>query len=293
MSYDLQVWSVRPLQSDTFRRPELWERGPSAWTHARKNWQLVVSASDRVEPEDVPEEISKLLPGIEWLTNLNLEGKSTAEAMRLSQATATDIARSSHGVVLDPQEASVHLPSGVKRLLLPRSKDTFEVISMRWWFLDSPLLGREGRESFVNLLERMLPEALPRRYGLYEPPQHVYATTGKTHFLEFLNANLHDMMVLYPQRPVTSVYVSFPNPLGAYKIGFRSNLLQIDVEKDALYQPGWANNLKLFWQQASAQIRPLYGDVRILEGYLLDGRDGLWQSPRSTSGFLVVVDWNS
>jgi len=108
---------------------------------------------------------------------------------------------------------------------------------------------------------------LPRRYGLYEPPQHVYATTGKTHFLEFLNANLHDMMVLYPQRPVTSVYVSFPNPLGAYKIGFRSNLLQIDVEKDALYQPGWANNLKLFWQQASAQIRPLYGDVRILEGY--------------------------
>src|SRR5581483_541379 len=104
MSYDLQVWSVRALQPDAFRQPELWERGASAWTHARKNWQIVISASDRVEPEDIPEEVSKLLPGIEWLTNLNLEGKRTAEALRLSQSTAIDIARSSHGAVLDPQE---------------------------------------------------------------------------------------------------------------------------------------------------------------------------------------------
>jgi hypothetical protein len=267
MSYDLQVWSVRALQPDAFRQPELWERGASSWTHARKNWQIVISASDRVEPEDIPEEVSKLLPGIEWLTNLNLEGKRTAEALRLSQSTAIDIARSSHGAVLDPQGDSVRLPSGVKRLMLPRSKDTFEVVSMSWWFLDSPLLSREGRESFVKLLERTLPEALPKRYGLYEPPQHVYAKTGKAHLLDFIDANLHDMMVFYPQRPVTSLYVGFPNPLGAYKIGFRSNRLEIEVEKEALSQPGWANSLKLFWQQASIRIRPFYGDVRVLGGY--------------------------
>src|SRR5581483_3534629 len=165
------------------------------------------------------------------------------------------------------QEDSVRLPSGVKRLMLPRSKDTFEVVSMSWWFLDSPLLGREGRESFVNLLERTLPEALPKRYGLYEPPQHVYAKTGKAHLLDFIDANLHDMMVFYPQRPVTSFYVGFPNPLGAYKFGFRSNRLEIKVEKEALSQPGWENSLKLFWQQASIRIRPFYGDVRVLGGY--------------------------
>ncbi|HEX6802934.1 MAG TPA: hypothetical protein VF133_04575 [Terriglobales bacterium] len=73
MSYDLQVWSVRPLNPDGFSKPEMWQRESAAWTHAHKNWQIVVSASDHVEPEDIPQEISNLLPGVEWLTNLNLE----------------------------------------------------------------------------------------------------------------------------------------------------------------------------------------------------------------------------
>ena len=138
MSYDLQVWSVRPLQPHAFSQPQMWEKGPKAWTHARKNWQIVVSTSDRAEPEDVPDEISKLLPGIEWLTNLNLEGKATAEAVRLAQSAATDVARSSHGAVFDQQDGSIRLPSGVKRLMSPRSKDVFDIVSMSWWFLESP-----------------------------------------------------------------------------------------------------------------------------------------------------------
>jgi len=267
MSYDLQVWSVRPLRENTFQDRESWARESALWSHVRKNWQIVISASDRVEPEDIPEDVTKLLPGIEYLTNLNLEGKRTAEGFRLAQSIANEIARDTHGAVLDPQEDSVRLPSGVKRLLLPRSKDVFDVVSMSWWFLDGPLLSREGRQSFVGLLERMLPEALPRRYGLYEPPQHVYAKAGRAHFLDFWDTNLHDMMVLYPQRPVTSVHVGCPLPLGAFRIGFRTNYLQIEVERKALLEPGWESNLKQFWKRASVLIRPIYGDVRIMSGY--------------------------
>lgn len=267
MSYDLQIWSVKPLQPESFRQPEMWERGPAAWTHARKNWQIVVSVSDRVEPEDIPEEISKLLPGIEWLTNVNLEGKATAEAHRLAQSVAIDVARSSHAAVLDPQDGSIRLPSGVKRLMLPRSKEMFDVVSMSWWFLESPVQHREGLETFLNLLERTLPEALPRRYGLYEPPQHLYAETGKDHFLRFLDENLHGIMVWYPHRPVVSVNLGMPSPLGAHKLGFRTNYLRIDVEKDALLEPGWSTNLQRFWRQVSALICPIYGDVRILGKY--------------------------
>jgi hypothetical protein len=267
MSYDLQVWSVKPFQRSAFRQPETWQEEFSAWTHARKNWQIVVSASDRVVPEDVPEDISKLLPGIEWLTNLNLEGNATAEAIRLTQSTATEIARFSHGAVLDQQDGSIRLPSGVKRLMSPRSKEMFDVVSMSWWFLDSPIESREGREQFLNLLERLLPEALPKRYGSYEPPQHVYAQTGKEHFLKFLDENLHDTTVWYPHRPIVSVHLSLPSPLGAYKLGFRTNHLKIELEKDALSEPGWATNIRRFWEKAPVFIRPIYGDVRVLGKY--------------------------
>jgi hypothetical protein len=267
MSYDLQVWSVRPFPPDAFDQGELWQQEFRAWTHARKNWQIVVSESDRVELEDIPEEISALLPGIEWLTNLNLEGIAPSEAQRLIRTAANQIARFSYGAVLDQQTGSIQLPSGVKRFVSPRSKESFDVVSMSWWFLDSPIEGRDGREQFVNLLERMLPECLPRRYGSYEPPQNVYAETGKKHFLDFLNENSHRTTVWYPRRPVVSVSLHLPSPRGAHKLGFRTNHLRIEVEKHALSEPGWDSTLKQFWRKVSALIRPIYGDVRVLGNY--------------------------
>ena len=267
MSYDLQVWSVRPAKSDAFRDPELWQAEAGSWTYARKNWQIVISASDRVEPEDIPEEIGKLLPGIEWLTNLNLEGKATGEALRVAQSAATDLARYGHGTVLDQQDGSIRLPSGVTRLMSARSKETFDIVSLSWWFLDSPIEKREGREQFIKLLERMLPECLPKRYGLYEPPQHLYAKTGREHLLRFLDESLHDMKVWYPHRPVVSVFLNLPSPVGAHKLGFRMNHVRNDVEKSALLEPGWATNLQRFWRQVSALVCPIYGDVRILGNY--------------------------
>lgn len=179
MSIDLQIWGTRPVQTDYFRQQSKWELGHSGWSLIRKNWQIVASQSNRVEKEDVPGEINQLLPGIQWLTDLNLEGKSSAEALRLLHSTASDLARSTRGAVFDPQEDSVRLPSGVKRLMLPRSKEPFDVISMSWWFLESPIESRFGREALIELMERDLPECLPKRYGGFEPPQHVYDQTGK------------------------------------------------------------------------------------------------------------------
>jgi hypothetical protein len=267
MSYDIQVWSVRPFEVHALRKPELWQQESASWVHAGKNWQIVISASDRVQPEDIPEEITKLLPGIEWLTNLNLEGKASGEAFRLEQSAGDGIARHSHGAVLDQQDGSIRLPSGVKRFLSPKTKEAFDVLSMSWWLLGNPIETREGREGFVELLERLLPECLPKRCGLYEPPQHVYDQTGKQHCLAFWQENAYDMIVWYPHRPVVSVHFALPNPVGAHKLGFRANHAGIEIEKNALQQPGWATALKRFWRDASIFLRPIYGDVRVLHGY--------------------------
>ena|SRR5215472_7301141 len=97
-----------------------------------------------------------------------------------------------------------------------------------WWFLENPLLVSEGRERLLALFERLLPEALPRRYGLYEPPQHIYAETGKVHLLRFMEESIHDFVVWYPHRPVVGLYLGHPQPVGASKLGFRTNRLEIE-----------------------------------------------------------------
>jgi hypothetical protein len=157
-------------------------------------------------------------------------------------------------------------PAGVKRFVPPEKQETFSVLCLSWWFLDSPILSPAGRESFIGFLERQLPEALPKRYGLYEPPQHVYAETGKTHLLQFLNEHAHDFVIWYPHRPVTSVHLALPKTVGGTKLGFRTNLLEIEIESAVLSQPGWAENLHLLWRKLSGTLRPIYGDIRVLGG---------------------------
>lgn len=212
-----------------------------------------------------------MLPGIEYLTHLNLEGQAPDRGYKLAQSTANDIARASHGVVADPQEDSFRVPSGVKRFAAPKAAEVFDIIALTWWFLESPLPTREGFASFVELLESTLPEALPKRYGQYEPPQHRYDQTGKAHFLQFVHDEAYTVTVWYPSRPFVGVYLSTPNPMGAFQLGFRTGQLVIEIEKSAWTQPGWSTNLRRFWMKASALIQPIYGEVRVLGRYSRHG----------------------
>jgi hypothetical protein len=234
-------------------------------------WQIVINASDKVLPEDVEEEVSALVPGIAYLTELNLEGKRTIQALKLLQSTAKEIAKHAHGVVVDPQSDRVTTPAGVTRFIPPKKEKTFSIVTMSWWFLNGVMLKSAGRRSFLSLLERLLPEALPKRYGAYEPPQYLFAKTGMNHLERFMARHLDDAMAWYPNRPVTGVRVSCPRPLGGGEDGFRTHLVEVEVESAVLAQPGWAEHLRLFWRQMTFLLRPIYGDVRTEGGYSYSG----------------------
>jgi hypothetical protein len=282
VSYDLQIYSVRAFDAAIFDGVKGFN--PQHCSFQTANWQIVVNPSDKILPEDIEDEVASLLPGIGFLTELNLEGRQTDEAKRRLRSAANAIAKATHGVVVDPQEDTIQTPAGVSRFSPPPKQESFSVIRLSWWFLNDAVLDRDKRESFISLLERQLPEAMPKRYGLYEPPQFQYAETGRKHFQQFLGEHLHDPIIWYPHRPVTGVWLHYPKPLGASRQGFRSNLLQIDVESAALNQPGWPENLRRLWRQMSALLRPIYGDVRKVGGYVRHG-GSVWVDPNWKESF--------
>jgi len=62
MSYDLQIWSVRPApSSDVLPKPTTWIADGQLWMHERRDWQVVVGPSVKVLPEDVPETAAQAL----------------------------------------------------------------------------------------------------------------------------------------------------------------------------------------------------------------------------------------
>lgn len=281
LSYDLQIWSVRPFERASLGntgRPK--RRGPDECILPGSGWQIVINASDKVLPEDVEDEISALVPGIAYLTELNLEGAATNQAGKLLHTTAREIAGRTHGVVADPQSDRITTPSGVTRFALPKKEKSFSVVNLSWWFLNGVLLASAGRKGLLSLLKKLLPEALPKRYGEYEPPQYLFAKTGANHLARFMNQHLDDCMVWYPNRPVNGVQVSCPRPLGSNDNGFRTHLVEIEVETAALTQPGWMEQLRLFWRQMTFLLRPIYSEVRTEGGYIRSG-GSVWVTPAS------------
>lgn len=83
MSYDLQIWSVNAVNAyTTLPEAERWKPNNQTLVHERRDWQIVVGRSVDVLPEDIPEDVANALPGISYLTELNLSPIDSPEAAR-------------------------------------------------------------------------------------------------------------------------------------------------------------------------------------------------------------------
>jgi len=271
MSYDLEIWATRTPENLRSVVPDgdRWVARGESLVLDGGSWQIVLGGPEKVEDEDVPDNVRSALPGIRWLYPLNLEPLAAPAAARKSlKSTAKAVAVAAHGAVHDPQEDAVTLPSGIKRYAAPsREKDVrFDVLTLGWWFLGGPLLEPGGYSKFIGLLERFLPDALPRRYGTYEPPQFRFEESGRDHLVTYL-AEANSSIVWYPTKPVVSVGLGAYEPPGWQgRLGFRSHRVEIELDSAALNQPGWPDQLVASWKEISAFLKPFYGEVRFLGG---------------------------
>ena len=304
MSYDLQIWTVtEPDWEQIFEGLEGWQFSKESISIQGVSWVINAGPYLRVEPEDIPEEVFPILAGIQYLIEMNLEPTHAPKtAYDIIRRVAGRIAKESIGVILDPQEGVITTPRGVKRKLERKKNERISVLAFGWWFTETELKDPTGFNRFYTMLESYLPEALPRRYGKYSPPQFSLEKNGKDHFIEFLT-NEELFVTWYPHYPVLNVNLGIFSGFGPRKQGYRSNHLNLTVDSMAWSQPGWDLALRRFWYEISNFVRPFYGEVRILNNYilrrgsiLLDGisdehpiKNGWWKGIPKDLGPAVVL----
>src|SRR6516164_538078 len=98
MSYDLQIWSVNPVRlPDYLPEKSGWNKSDGSYSPHSKDWTLIIGESDRVETEDIPDEIKHALSGIRFVTELNLSPIDAATtALATLERIASSIAKLSH-----------------------------------------------------------------------------------------------------------------------------------------------------------------------------------------------------
>lgn len=288
MSYDINIWSIKPIIiPENLPFANEWKIIKQSAYLEGKNWQIVLTSSAKVLEEDIPEEIFPQLPGIKFLTEVNLEpiGAPKSAYVKLNQIVK-HVGEKINGIVEDKQSDKIYMPTGVSKYIPVKGKknERFSTLAFTWLFTESPLLEKNGVKRFVKLLEKYLPEALPRRYGLYEPPQFKLEEKGLEHFIEFLEKNRSNFGVWYPTKPVISVSVCFDEEWGFRHYGgsnkFRANYVEVEIDSEVLNQLGWEDHLRKFWRALSVFIKPFYGDVRFLNN-LIRSKTTYWIDAKS------------
>jgi hypothetical protein len=269
MSYDIQIWSVfQPSMEESQAGPTTWKYHDGSWSLRSGRWQILVSSSPTLS-EDVPAEISSRLPGIQFCTELALQPIDAPDSARkrLFQV-ARALAKTSHGLILNRQTDEIIYASGIKRYVPRARPERFSIIELGWWFVDDQLFSREALIGLISLFETFLPEAIPRRYGLYEPPQFSVSVNGREHLIDFLCESIDDAPVLYTTRPVLGMSFSCTRERYDERSGFKSNYLSIEIEASVVEQPGWQLALRRFWLEASTYLDVFYSEARTLAGFL-------------------------
>jgi hypothetical protein len=153
-------------------------------------------------------------------------------------------------------------------------------------FEGAHLASRESIGRMLDILAAHLPQALPSRYGVYEPPEHRFEKTGRAHLLGFLAEHLRDRgVVWHAQPPVAEVIIQVRPPPGWQRSGhrheYRCSLMTLHVDADGLRQPGLQAKLDRAWRSLSAELRPFFGDVRHSHAMSDTGTASASMAPRS------------
>ena len=264
MSYDLQMFSCSEPNSELacLATEEGFERGENTFFLRGKNWQLIFHSADKVEPEDIPVSVFRELPGIGYLTLANIEGAAPASIRAKAIRFAKKLVRASRGILVNPQEDTIETARGLKRVDLANVPKEEGELKLTWWFEDADLFEKTGYVRLIEVFESYMPEALPRRYGQWEPPQFKLAEHGREHFLSFLHENLRDTKVWYANRPFTFVFLSIPPKVGGTWQGYRCCRLELQLQARVLQAPGWPLALKRLWLAVGQVVSPFFAEIR-------------------------------
>jgi len=246
-----------------------WSEVMGCFQLAGRDWDAYVYETTPMSWEDAPPEAVALQAGIAWHVEAGLDGSEVGLAKTLRALRA--IAKAGHGVIADDDEVWRPGRSRRTRWSFPVSPLSSEAgrFTMGWWTIDPAITTEAGAAALVETLGRVLPEAMPARWGDIEPYPLSFETEGPEGLARFIASQVDDLgryrffgAKLRPPFSEFSIVNGGP-PLGRFRPvpGLRN--LQIEAGASVLRQPGWGRQLAAAFSALLRVARPFYAEARL------------------------------
>ncbi|OBH20924.1 hypothetical protein [Mycolicibacter sinensis] len=227
----------------------------------RRNYSFTVFGPHRIEPEDLPDDVVPLVldPTTSW--QVIVEGSTPTEiapACRFAKA----LAHAARGVAVDEQTEDVL--GAKKSRQIPRPTTEFvRLLELEWY---SPASAPPAPALWLELAKKLFPEALPRRYGGYEPYPYRLDRDGEGPFItEFGRfGERYESQTFLASSPCRSGGLFAP-PWGGYLLD-RLQMLAAPLD-----DPRWRNTVRRFFVTYARRRGSVLAVAEVLRNHRLSG----------------------
>jgi len=162
------------------------------------------------EPEDLDGGLAAFVSTPCWLTEIGVPG-FTEKGIQVAKELARRIAERCQGAVLDPQVGSVIWPE-IRQEPPSSKKERIREINLEWYLPPNKAKEHTAR-SFLAALRTQIPEAVPVRFGKFEPLQGRLEPGDDAPFLAAWSDSARDplgMLILKSKKPCFGGSINLP-----------------------------------------------------------------------------------
>jgi hypothetical protein len=144
---------------------------------------LTVDGPFRVESDDLADPVVDAVVAPRWVVQLSIPAGRTKGDEKLALRLARHFAEAFGGGVYDPQQDAVVWPRRRRQYRPAAAEERIRLVNVEWFV--PPSRAQALPEKWLELAGSLLKEALPRRYGTFEPLQHRIDESGLEGFSTF------------------------------------------------------------------------------------------------------------
>ena len=221
---------------------------------------MTVDGPFSAEPDDLAEPLAAAVLAPRWLTTVSAGNADTARKL------GRRLAKLNEGAAYDPQEDVVFYPRGRPKRVPAGKPERTSIVRLEWYvpaehWADAPA-------ALVRTLARRCPEALPTRYGDFEPLQQRYEAGRPEEFLAFIEATQDTWTFWMSSRPSFGGH-AHPPENGPGRLG-------LDVDWRVLTaDPRWREAVAGLFAAAASALGSLDAECWVEPGWIVSRNNRL------------------
>jgi hypothetical protein len=243
-------------------------QGASIERRARRRYCFTVDGPVRAEPEDVPDGVTTVLLGATHMCLVLVEGSYAAD-VPFAVRFARHLAQTLGGAVVDQQTDEIWVRGTSRRVLKPTRDMRISEVILHWYAITGSVPS-DAAATYTALCRKYLPEALPRRFGEFEPLQSKLTDTGDSGFDNAWRAATSLLFFTASPPCIAGSMYAGPSETHPRKVW----VMTLHVLRDPFIEPRWRDALRRLFVGIADRSECFFGSAEVTRGTLWNGRSG-------------------